>query len=243
MLQAWESYFKKDIYNILSVPKANQRWDWDTWYKFYEDEFYFFINIESEWTTWHNYNNSWKWYKLYSKGKSHSHINQPQMIKLLSWEYTCHIFTRTDTKEPFLYVGIWKMTHYQWTKPLEFEWSFTYWDVTIAEEVMVSDSLPEWAKKIITVNAYERNPIARQKCIQHHWVKCKACEFDFEKVYWELWKWFIHVHHMKPISEIGEEYIVDPINDLIPLCPNCHAMIHRKKDRHWIESLQSLLKE
>ncbi len=32
---------------------------------------------------------------------------------------------------------------------------------------------------------------------------------------------FIHVHHLKPLSEVGYEYRVDPIRDLRPVCPNC----------------------
>ena len=36
----------------------------------------------------------------------------------------------------------------------------------------------------------------------------------------------IHVHHIIPVSEIGEEYVIDPITDLIPVCPNCHMVLH-----------------
>ena len=54
------------------------------------------------------------------------------------------------------------------------------------------------------------------------------CGFDFEKTYGEIGKGFIHVHHIVPVSEIGESYRVDYEKDLIPVCPNCHAMLHRK---------------
>jgi predicted HNH restriction endonuclease len=57
-----------------------------------------------------------------------------------------------------------------------------------------------------------------------------ACGFNFEAQYGELGKGFIHVHHNKPISEMGPTRI-NPYSDLSVLCPNCHAMIHRKKDR------------
>jgi len=36
------------------------------------------------------------------------------------------------------------------------------------------------------------------------------------------------VHHLVPISKIGKKYRVDPIKDLRPVCPNCHAVIHLK---------------
>ena len=51
---------------------------------------------------------------------------------------------------------------------------------------------------------------------------------NFEQTYGELGKGFIHVHHVIPVSEIGKEYKVDFKKDLIPVCPNCHAMLHRK---------------
>lgn len=86
----------------------------------------------------------------------------------------------------------------------------------------------EGSIKQITVNAYERNPKARQVCLNHHGYTCQCCGFNFEKTYGSLGKDFIHVHHIIPLSEIKEEYILDPITDLIPVCANCHAMLHRK---------------
>jgi 5-methylcytosine-specific restriction protein A len=50
---------------------------------------------------------------------------------------------------------------------------------------------------------------------------------DFEKMYGELGRGFIHIHHVVPISTIGKEYLLDPVKDLVPVCPNCHAMLHR----------------
>ena len=40
-------------------------------------------------------------------------------------------------------------------------------------------------------------------------------------------KGFIHVHHLRPLHTIRKNYVVNYKNDLIPVCPNCHAMIHR----------------
>ena len=62
----------------------------------------------------------------------------------------------------------------------------------------------------------------------HHGCYCNVCDLDFEKLYGPLGKGFIHVHHIVPISEIGDEYEVDYVNDLIPVFPNFHAMLHRK---------------
>ena len=88
----------------------------------------------------------------------------------------------------------------------------------------------EGATKQVTINAIERNADARKKCIEYYGAVCHACEFDFSSKYGsELGAGFIHVHHILDIALIGKEYKVDPILDLRPLCPNCHAMVHRTK--------------
>lgn len=97
------------------------------------------------------------------------------------------------------------------------------------EEVPNPGELIEGATKTIAVNYYERNPTARSKCIEHYGCSCVVCGFNFEDKYGELGKSFIHVHHVVPLSEVKATYVVDPINDLRPVCANCHAIIHRAK--------------
>ena len=80
----------------------------------------------------------------------------------------------------------------------------------------------------VLVNKYERNPINRQLCLAVNGYVCKICGFDFEKKYGDIGKGFIHVHHIEMVSSFGGEYYLDPKKDLIPVCPNCHAMLHRK---------------
>ena len=77
------------------------------------------------------------------------------------------------------------------------------------------------------VNKYERDERNRKLCIEARGCRCAICGFDFEESYGELGKGFIHVHHIVPVSKIGPNYIIDPVKDLIPVCPNCHAMLHR----------------
>jgi len=101
----------------------------------------------------------------------------------------------------------------------------------------------EGATEQIRVNRYERNAKARQACIKHYGTNCCVCRFDFGKVYGELGEGFIHVHHLISLSEIGEEYEVDPVNDLRPVCPNCHAMIHRRSPAYTLEEVQSAIRK
>ncbi len=87
---------------------------------------------------------------------------------------------------------------------------------------------------------YERSKKNRLYCLKVHGTKCKICGFDFEAVYGEAGKGFIHVHHRTPVSEMGDNYIVDPVNDLIPLCPNCHCMIHSTRPEYTVEEIEAM---
>ena len=82
----------------------------------------------------------------------------------------------------------------------------------------------------VTITTHDRNINARNKCIQSKGTKCLVCGFDFEKTYGELGKGFIHIHHVTPISNRDGRYEIEVENDLFPVCPNCHAMLHRRKD-------------
>lgn len=115
------------------------------------------------------------------------------------------------------------------------------------DHVLVSSSeLPdeiymEGAQKVILTSRYERNPKARARCIAVHGSACTVCGFDFGVAFGEEFSGKIEVHHIKPISEIGEEYVVDPVRDLVPVCPNCHMMLHSKHDGVYsIEELKQL---
>jgi len=109
------------------------------------------------------------------------------------------------------------------------------------EEVTEDEVYAEGAVRRISVNAHERNKDARKRCIDMHGAKCTVCGFDFGKVYGDLGNGFIHVHHLIPISEIGQEYEVNPTEDLRPVCPNCHAMLHRSDDPSNIEQLRTTI--
>ncbi len=92
--------------------------------------------------------------------------------------------------------------------------------------------------RAVLVNRYERNPVARRKCIQHFGPQCQVCRVLLTDIYGPLALDYIQVHHVRPISDIGERYEVDPLNDLIPVCPNCHAMLHRRNPPLSVEELR-----
>ncbi len=127
---------------------------------------------------------------------------------------------------------------------LEIVWnSFTGRNrLLLPEEVAENERIYEGAVRQITVNTYERSPEARRRCIDHYGSSCIICGFNFQTVYGEVGAGHIHVHHLRPLSEIGDTYEVDPIRDLRPVCPNCHAIIHRRQPPFSIEEVQNLLK-
>jgi putative restriction endonuclease len=112
----------------------------------------------------------------------------------------------------------------------------------LPDELASAQSLIERALKRVTVNAYERSTEARVKCIKHYGATCFICGFDFGSMYGNAAAGYIHVHHLTPISEIASEYEVDPVVDLRPVCPNCHAVVHRKDPPYTMEEMRSLLR-
>jgi 5-methylcytosine-specific restriction protein A len=105
-----------------------------------------------------------------------------------------------------------------------------------ADEVN-EEGLPEGAKKWVTVNAFERNAEAVLLCKKHYGTQCFICKIDLAEEYGEVARDFIHVHHLKSIAEIAGEYEIKPIEDLRPVCPNCHAILHRRRPQYSIEDV------
>ena len=99
----------------------------------------------------------------------------------------------------------------------------------------------EGAELFKLVKQYERSRINRAACIELHGVACKICGFDFGTRFGDLGEGFIHIHHIVPLSEMGGSYTIDPGEDLIPVCPNCHAMLHRRRQALSPEELIQLV--
>lgn len=103
---------------------------------------------------------------------------------------------------------------------------------------------PEGSSTTIEVNAYERSALGRRACIDHWGTACSVCDVDLTQVYGAIADGFIHVHHLKSIAAIGKAYALDPVNDLRPVCPNCHAMLHlgRSTEPRSIDELRALIR-
>jgi hypothetical protein len=114
-------------------------------------------------------------------------------------------------------------------------------DFPSPDEVAEAATYSEGATQRVSKNLYERNADARRACIAHYGPRCVICGFDFGAFYGETFEGHIHVHHIRDLATIGEEYEVDPVNDLRPVCPNCHAMLHTTKPAMEIETLREIV--
>lgn len=112
----------------------------------------------------------------------------------------------------------------------------------LAEEIAEPRKYHEGAVKKFAINAYERDPLARKDSIRHYGATCFICGFNFEQRYGAEGKGLIHVHHLRPLSEVKAEYELDPIRDLRPVWPNCHAMIHRRVPPYSIIEMKEMLR-
>ncbi|HSK78916.1 MAG TPA: DUF3427 domain-containing protein [Thermoanaerobaculia bacterium] len=241
-----EAYTRQDIYEIVGVPKDLRGGDWETGYHRHEDSYFLFVNVGLPGRTGHDYTNQFEGDRLIWYGKTGSRLSHPSIQALLEPGRNVYVFYRTQDRQPFTYAGLGQPVEVRDVVPVRVVWSFDQAAMVAPEqfpqEVHPSQIYYEGAVTRVPVNVYERNAAARKACIAHWGCKCLVCGFDFEVVYGDWGRGFIHVHHLKPLSEIGSSYQLDPVLDLRPVCPNCHAMLHRKVPAPTLDELKCLLR-
>jgi len=88
---------------------------------------------------------------------------------------------------------------------------------------------------------YERDSRNRAAAIAIWGCECQACGLDFATQYGDIANGFIEVHHIEPISQLDPNTVIDPARDLVPLCPNCHAVAHRRSPPYSVEEIRRML--
>jgi 5-methylcytosine-specific restriction protein A len=111
------------------------------------------------------------------------------------------------------------------------------------DRVPTLELLPEGAVQKVEVNRYERDRRNRAAAIAIHGLSCSACGMSFERVYGDVGVGYIEVHHITPVSDMGANYLVNPATDLVPLCSNCHSMVHRQSPPITVEHLRALISQ
>lgn len=104
------------------------------------------------------------------------------------------------------------------------------------------DRFKEGAEYFSNSKKLERSSAARKRAVELHGVNCAVCNLNFEAVYGDIGKEYIHIHHLTPISNAGYNEI-NPDTDLVPVCPNCHAMIHKESPPIPIQKMKEILKK
>jgi len=111
------------------------------------------------------------------------------------------------------------------------------------EETGEPESYQEGSTVTVKANRYERSEAARKACLEHYGAQCQVCGLRFEERYGEIGVdgAGIEVHHVMPLSETDGDVAVHPTEDLKPVCPNCHAMLHQESPPLCIEELRRRL--
>lgn len=118
----------------------------------------------------------------------------------------------------------------------------------LEEEYLETGEFPEGkvytegSQRTMIVNAYERDPRKRSDCIKKYGLTCRVCGFNFGEKYGDRGSGFIEVHHIIPLHKMGECCSVS-VDDLRPICSNCHSMLHRIRDDMTIDDLKKIYKK
>lgn len=224
-------YTRNDIYQILNVPEDKRRGHWESGLHYFNGENYIFASMEVPTTTGHNYQNRWLENRFEWFGKSGSLIRHVGVGRLFQPNAVNHLFTKIGSSTSFEYNGLVRAAKPESQNPIRVLWSVINNGITDYPDEVSPDAgapLYEGATSQVLVNRYERNIEARKLCLAHYGgPTCQICKFNFSKAYGPIGDGLIHVHHLKLLSSVGKTYKINPVKDLLPVCPNCHAMLHR----------------
>jgi 5-methylcytosine-specific restriction enzyme A len=106
----------------------------------------------------------------------------------------------------------------------------------------VDPSLPEGARRTVTINRYERERRLRAACLAHHGYACICCGRKLSDTYGPEAETLIQVHHLTPLGTAQRRHLVDPHSDLVPVCPNCHAVLHSRNPPFSPEQVRTMLR-
>ena len=240
------SYSRNEVLALLGMNPVPKWGPYVNGYFSYKGAYFIFCNVGVAGRTGHDYPNRFDKEDLIWTGKTGAKATHESIERMVKPGAEVHIFFRENNAEPFTYIGLGQPASIDDTVPVEIRWTFAaqgHEDNLPDEDQDKVDSRIEGGSTEVIARRYERNPSARAQCIKHYGHRCQVCGVDFGEVYGPWGEGFIHVHHHTPISTTNGQYTIDPIRDLIPVCPNCHAMLHRKKDVITVDKLKGLLQE
>lgn len=241
-----ETYARRDIFRRLGLPANLKGGPWFTGLVEHAGEHYIFCGVQALGRTGHGYENRFLGDDLLWRGRARSRLSQPSIQAMLARDAIVRVFYRHNNRDPFVYAGQASAAQILEDEPVGILWSFADDPMPHIEflpgEIPPREPVTEGSCKTVKVNIYERDPSARRRCIEKWGTACSVCGIKLSDRYGDLGDGFIHVHHVRPLGDIREEYLLDPENDLRPVCPNCHAMLHRRRPMLTIEELKLMLR-
>jgi len=241
-----KTYSRSDVKDVSGLPRNAKGGNWDTGLVEHNGEVIIFANVGTEGRTGHNYNNEWLSEGLRWFHKERSMLSWQSVQELIKPTKKIHIFWRSLNTDPFTYAGLAHPVFVKDSSPVEFLWKFNVQELQEPIYVYPTEDLAgtysEGRLENLWTTRKERDWGARQRCVQIHGLSCVVCGFNFEETYGDLGIGFIHVHHLELVASKTGEHSVDPGEDLCPVCPNCHAMLHRRNPPFTIEDLKFRLR-
>ena len=115
--------------------------------------------------------------------------------------------------------------------------------VVLDERTVIEGELRIRTQEYRTRSRYLRDAAIEHYSVNGH-IVCQSCEFEFAAAYPGVGDGYIQIHHLKPVSYMkGEEIdMAHALNNVCPLCANCHQMVHRNTPPLSIADLQSHLR-
>lgn len=99
-----------------------------------------------------------------------------------------------------------------------------------------SEIVTEGSRVSTSTKSYQRSKKLRDAAVEHFShngiIECDCCGFEFRNFYGDLYgQSCIEIHHLKPIFQYSgmsvQQTVQDALENLIPVCPNCHRVIHK----------------
>ena len=240
-------YSRGDVKQLAGIRRDSRGGPWHTGILQHDEQFLIFANVGTAGRFTHDYGNRWKGPLLRRYHRRGSQLGWASVQRLLEANRVVHVFWRGSNTAPFRYAGYAAAVKVVDESPVKILWEFS----SVAPDVSSfsgPDELPpsgysDGSARRVMVNVFERDRGAREACIKHYGPTCVVCGMNFGQRYGTKGDGFIHVHHLVPISEIGSNYRVNPVQDLRPICPNCHAMVHRKRSPYSLDEVRAMLRE
>lgn len=239
-----QKYSRDQVRDALGLPRMKGG-PWFTGYVEHAGEWYLFPNVGVAGRTGHDYANAWEGDRFRWYGKDEAQHDHPTIQRMTSPGAVVHLFTRQANRDPFYYHGLVRHVQIIPGKTVSVIWTGRTdadpMKAPLAEEVTAGQVYEEGAVMTVQVQVRERDPAARRACVQHHGYTCSVCGLLMRDRYGPIADGFIHVHHLSRLADADAVRAVDPVKDLRPICPNCHAVVHLRTPPLSIEEAKSLL--